>query len=84
MRQKNQNDSSSLQNEIKHLREEKVKLEKEIKDAKEAYDAIISKNRALENVVESSKKNEVSGPDVIYINSGKTEHSIECMICFLE
>lgn len=84
-KQKYQNDISAFEKELKYLREEKGKLEKEIKDANGACNVLETKNKSLENVVDVCKKNEVStSPDIVYINTGKAEHNFDVMICFLD
>lgn len=82
-KQKSENEIFGYQSEIKLLKDDKCKLEKEIMDTKSSCELLENKNRNLENYVEDCKKNEVSVPDIVYIDS-KAEQTFDCMICFLE
>lgn len=80
------NELIGYQTEIKQLCEEKSLLEKQIKDVRGSCEDLAVKNKHLELAIQNCKKNEVSrsSPNLIYIETEKTEQDFDCMICFVE
>lgn len=77
---------SDYKAEIKHLQEENTMLEKQLKEIKGSCEDLTFKNKSLEQSLQNSKKTEVSKsmPNIVYIETEKTEQSIDCVICFVE